>query len=160
MEDNKKSLFRQKSMESIESPEVLDQYLRVTSPGVWVIFGAVIAILLGTFVWAIFGTIQSSVSVAVVMDQDNQCALVPEEALQTVISERTVTVDGEAIELAPKSIEPVVVSEDWDVYVMLAGKLSAGDIVYPIPVSSHLEDGIYTGTIVTEKINPISFLLN
>lgn len=160
MKDSKKSLFRKKSIESIESPEVLDQYLRVTSPGVWVILSAVFVFLVGALVWSIFGTIESKTSVAVVMDQTQQCALVPEEALQAVIGERTVQVDGQDVSLAPKSIEPVAVTEDWDVYVMIAGDLKAGDIVYPIPVASPLADGVYTGTIVTETISPISFLLN
>lgn len=160
MENKKKSLFREKSMESIESPEVLNQYLRVTSPSVWIIFGAVIMILIGGFVWSVFGTIETTATVAVVIEEEYQCALVPAEALQTVISERTIIIDGQETELAPKSIEPVVVADDWDVYVILAGNLKTGDIVYPIPVKSELNDGVYTGTIVTESISPISFLFN
>ena len=44
MEDQQKSkLFREKSLKAIESPEALNDYLRVTSPGVWLVLAAVIA---------------------------------------------------------------------------------------------------------------------
>ena len=80
MEEKKNQLFRKKSLESIESPEVLDDYLRVTSPGVWMILGAVILLLVGMIVWGIFGHIDSEVEVAVVSDEKGMYCLVPEEA--------------------------------------------------------------------------------
>lgn len=36
MEDKSK-LFREKSVEAVSSPESLNDYLRVTSPGVWIL---------------------------------------------------------------------------------------------------------------------------
>ena len=45
--EKKANLFREKSLETIESPESLNDYLRVTSPGVWIILAAVIALLVG-----------------------------------------------------------------------------------------------------------------
>ncbi len=36
---NNTKLFREKSIESIESPEALNDYLRVTSPSIWLILG-------------------------------------------------------------------------------------------------------------------------
>ena len=44
---NKSSLFREKNLERLESPEKLNDYLRVTSPGVWMVLGAVIVLLVG-----------------------------------------------------------------------------------------------------------------
>ena len=44
---NKSSLFREKNLERLESPEKLNDYLRVTSPGVWMVLGAVIVLLIG-----------------------------------------------------------------------------------------------------------------
>ena len=34
---DKSKLFREKNLERLESPEQLNDYLRVTSPGVWMI---------------------------------------------------------------------------------------------------------------------------
>ena len=37
MEDNRQGLFRAKNIERIESPESMNDYLQVTSPGVWLV---------------------------------------------------------------------------------------------------------------------------
>lgn len=49
----KSKLFREKNLERLESPEQLNDYLRVTSPGVWMILSAVILLLIGVFIWAV-----------------------------------------------------------------------------------------------------------
>ena len=56
------SLFRKNSMEQITSPEQLNDYLRVTSPAVWVVLVAVILLLAGFLVWASFANIDSYVT--------------------------------------------------------------------------------------------------
>lgn len=44
-------LYRKASMERIESPEQLNDYLHVTNPSVWVLLTAVIVLLVGLLVW-------------------------------------------------------------------------------------------------------------
>ena len=41
---NSQSIFREKSIERLESPEKLNDYLRVTSPGVWLVLATVIVL--------------------------------------------------------------------------------------------------------------------
>ena len=53
------SLYRKESMERIQSPEQLNDYLRITNPTVWVILIAVILLLAGMLVWSSFATIDS-----------------------------------------------------------------------------------------------------
>ena len=53
------SLFRQSSMDRIRSPEQLNDYLRVTHPGVWVLLAAVAVLLAGLLIWGCFTTIGS-----------------------------------------------------------------------------------------------------
>ena len=54
----KTKLFREKNLERLESPEQLNDYLRVTSPGVWMILSAVVLLLIGVFIWGVFGRIK------------------------------------------------------------------------------------------------------
>lgn len=49
------SLFRQKSIDRVSSPEKLDDYIRVTTPSVWITLAAIVILLIGTIVWGIFG---------------------------------------------------------------------------------------------------------
>ncbi len=52
------SVFRQKSVDRVSSPEQLNDYIRVSSPGVWIILAAVIILLIGVFIWSAFGTVE------------------------------------------------------------------------------------------------------
>ncbi len=61
MAENNQTLFRKKAMERISSPEDLTSYLRVTSPGMWIILAAVIAMLVGLFAWSAVGTLETTV---------------------------------------------------------------------------------------------------
>ena len=55
-------LYRKGSMERIQSPEQLNDYLRVTNPGVWLLLTAVILLLAGLLVWGSFTYIDSVAS--------------------------------------------------------------------------------------------------
>ena len=160
MENNSQSLFRAKNMERIESPESMNDYLQVTSPGVWLVLSTVIVFLIGVCIWGVFGHIDSTAKVAVVTTEDETLCLVPEAALKSAINNRTISIDGKDYELAPETLNPEIISESTNIYWILAGDLSIGDIVYKIPLSQDLTEGVYSGTIVTETLSPISLLLN
>lgn len=165
MEEKKFKLFREKNLAKIESPEALDDYLQVTSPSVWLVLATVAVFLIGVCVWGIFGHIDSSVKVAVIADNEGEAVcLVPEKALTSAVEDRLVNVDGAEFELAPETLVPQVISEDTNIYWMLAGDLEIGDIVYNIPLSLNkdgaLDEGVYSGSIVTETLSPVSLLLN
>ena len=54
-----KELFRDKSIKRIASPDNLGEYLRVTTPAMWVVLTGVAIVLVGLFVWSYFVTIDS-----------------------------------------------------------------------------------------------------
>ena len=58
-------LFRKKSMERISSPEELHDYLRVTSPKLWMILGAIIILLAGFVVYASVANLENTASIRV-----------------------------------------------------------------------------------------------
>ena len=51
------SIFRQKSIDRISSPEQLHDYIKVSSPGAWLVLVAIIIFLVGALVWAVNGSI-------------------------------------------------------------------------------------------------------
>lgn len=55
--DQKKSIFREKNMEKVSSPESLNDYIRVTTPSVWIVLAALVVLLLGMLAWSIFGKV-------------------------------------------------------------------------------------------------------
>ena len=161
MEEKKEfKLFREKSLESIESPESMNDYLQVTSPGVWIVMAAVIAILFGAVLWGIFGRINTYVDVAVVSSSEEQICYVPYEKLESVISAGVVGVDGHEYALRMDlDTQTVIISEETNPYVRVAGEFQLGDVAVEIPIEAGLPEGIYTGTVMTESLQPISLLV-
>ncbi len=54
------SVFRKKSMDRVSSPEQLNDYIKVTTPSVWLVLIAVILLLAGMLAWSIFGTVEAT----------------------------------------------------------------------------------------------------
>ena len=52
-------IFRQKSMERVSSPEALNDYIRVTTPSVWIVLAALVVLLAGMLAWSILGTVEA-----------------------------------------------------------------------------------------------------
>ncbi len=162
-EEKRQSLFRKKSQEYIDSPEKLDNYLHVTSPGVWALLLAVIVLLIGSCVWGMTGRLETHITVAVIAEDGKCSAYVPESAIDAVVKFRDITVEDEKLTLEPDALEPIAVTDSTNIYVRLAGNLNVGDIVYQIPIAEEMEDlddGIYSGTVTTETISPAALLLN
>jgi len=55
------SIFRKSSLEKISSPEQLNDYIRVTSSGAWLLLLGLFAMLLAVGVWSVTGTIPDTV---------------------------------------------------------------------------------------------------
>lgn len=135
--NNQQNLFREKTIERISSPEKLTDYLRVTSPGIWAVLGAVIILLGGLFVWASIGTLETKADVKV-MVADHKAVIVADGA--------TVLAEGMPVQIATEKC--VIASTDSDDYGRIYGITEVS-----------LPDGTYDGTAVIEQIRPIDFLL-
>ena len=48
-------IFRKKSIDKVSSPEKLDDYIRVTTPSVWITLAAIAILLAGVIIWGFFG---------------------------------------------------------------------------------------------------------
>lgn len=53
-----KKIFRKMSLERVTAPEQLNDYIKVTTPSVWLILFATLILIVGTLFWAVFGKIQ------------------------------------------------------------------------------------------------------
>ncbi len=135
--EQKSNIFRQKSLDSISSPEQLTDYLRVTNPGIWAVLAAVILLFGGLFAWSMVGTLETLASGTAVVSDGTAQIIVTENA-GGVASGMTVRIGGDETEIA--SVE----EDDF-------GRISAY-----APVDK--ADGRYDVKIVVESIHPISFL--
>ena len=53
------SIFREKNIDKVSGPESLNDYIKVTTPSVWVVLISLVLLLLGIFAWSIFGRIET-----------------------------------------------------------------------------------------------------
>ena len=72
----------------------------------------VIVLLVGVCIWGFLGRIEATAPAAVVTDSSGSTCLVPASAVEGVLKNRTVKIDGEPRELVPDVLEPQVISED------------------------------------------------
>ena len=56
--NNNNSIFREKSLERVSSPEKLNDYIKVSNPSIWLVLAAIIILLIGATIYAIFGTVE------------------------------------------------------------------------------------------------------
>lgn len=155
-----KQLFRKSSIERVSSPEQLNDYIKVSNPGVWMILAAVIALLIGVCVWGIFGRLETKISTAGTCSNGVFTCYVTEESAAKIKSGMELNADGKTLSVSEISAKPVEVGADMDGYLLYLGGFSEGDWLYEIKADGALPDGTYKAEIVTESVSPMSFILN
>ena len=140
MAEQNSGIFRQKALERITTPEQLTDYLRVTNPGIWTLFAAIIILLGGLLVWSTVGTLETLADGVAEIKDDQAVIMVTENAGNEIASGMTVRIGSENFTIS------TVEKDDY------------GRAVAYAPISK--ADGKYDVKIVTESIHPIQFLFN
>lgn len=154
------NLFRKKSLDRISSPEQLNDYIRVSTPSVWMLLIAIVILLAGVCVWGVFGRMETTLPVAAVAQGGAVTAYVREEDVQQVEQGAAVSVAGTAGKVQSIAAEPVKVDVSFTEYMRHVGGLQEGEWVYPVTLDADCPDGVHGGQIVIDSVAPMSFVLN
>ena len=154
------SIFREKSLQRVSSPEQLNDYIRVTSPGIWLTLSAVIVLLVGFVVWGVVGSLETTLSAVVISRDGTAACYVKESEIDKIGLSDAGRLGSKEYTMKEMAAEPIVVDESFSDYALRVGGLSAGEWVYPMILGETLPDGVYEASIVTDKVSPISFLFN
>ncbi len=155
-------LFRKKSMERISSPEELHDYMRVTSPRLWMLLGAVAALLIGFIAYASTATIENTMPIKVRLEAFKSFVMVDEGVVDTNETVVTSTLPLTLMDVMNTGME-VRFGDDTGHVEWFGVMEETGDIsliinmarsYYPLP------DGEYDAELVLESTTPISFLWN
>lgn len=148
-------LFRQKSINRVSSPEQLNDYIKVSSPGIWGVLIAVVILLLGVCVWGVLGRLETTVP-AVVISQEGEIICCYDTDVEDQIEVGMfVRVNHEKLRIEYVSSSLERLPED-----MTIADHEAGQSVYTAGLDGELPDGVYEAEIVVESITPVSFLWN
>ena len=153
-------IFRKKSVDRMSSPEQLNDYIKVTNPGVWMALAAIVILLIGVCVWGIFGKLETKLSVAAV-SQDGQTVLyVKEDNVASVQENMSVYIGYHSYTVVSVSTQPVAVSEEISEYARHTGGLNMGEWVYIVRINGNMPDGAYKAQIVIDSVSPLYFVFN
>ncbi len=54
-----KDLFRKSSLDRISSPEMLNEYIKISRPSIWILLGAILVLVIAAAIWASTAVITS-----------------------------------------------------------------------------------------------------
>ncbi len=155
------TIFRQKSLEQISSPEQMNDYIRVSSPSVWMILAAVIVLLAGVCVWGVFGHLDTAVQTGGVCTDGRLTVFVGEADYDKIKEDAVISVDGAEYAVTEAAGAPVRVDDQIDPYVVHIAGFSDGEWVYSLQADApELADGVYAVSVITERVRPLNFVLN
>lgn len=138
------SVFREKSLQRISSPEELDRYIRVSNPSVWIVLSAILVLLTGFIIWGIFGRLETVVSVNGTVENGEMVAVLPYDDLNSAKVKQDMFVymdDNQVGKVSNVSVNP------------------NGERVARFSTTK-LADGKYTLGVMVESINLMYFIFN
>ena len=155
-------LFREKSLERVSSPEQLNDYIRVTNPSVWIALLAVIFLLIGICVWAVFGRLDTVLNVGATTEGDRTVCYVKESDIESLSPGLMVLIDEETYEISEIALQPIQIDEGFPDYLAHLSKIRQGEWAYAVVLdgAAGSDGGIYEAQIVIERIAPMSFVIN
>ncbi|MGN0813931.1 MAG: hypothetical protein ACI4MH_01710 [Candidatus Coproplasma sp.] len=153
-------IFRKESVDRMSSPEQLNDYIKVTNPGVWMALAAIAILLIGICVWGFFGKLETTLNVAAVSENGRIVCYVKEENVSKITDNLTVRINDGEYTVTSVASRPVTVTDELSEYALHVGDLKIGEWVYVVSLDGQLEDGDYKAQIVLDSVSPMFFVFN
>lgn len=167
-ETEQKSLFREKSMDKIQSPEQLNTYIKVSNAGVWMVMAAMVIFLAGALIWGFLGRIPVYGTAVAKVDARQVEIYMPYQQMENEqlpdVLRFEIGDSNFTISLSGQDIEPTEITEHEidriDSLTAYKGDLRVGDWVYVFRGEIDYPDGVYDCKVVTKEYTPITFITN
>ena len=150
----------------ITSPEQLNNYIRITSPGVWIVLSAIAALLAGLFVWLFTGQLEVSLTARIFTSGSESLAFVSAEhaaelkpgmRVRTYEPESTGTITDIAQESWPFAKIAEAVGKD---NTSALGIYDDGRKLFRVAIHfTNAPQGISQAVLILDTVKPASFLL-
>lgn len=157
---DKNSIFRKQSVDSVSSPEQLNDYIKTSNPSVWILLGAIIILLCGVCVWGIFGRLNTVATVGAVSADSQLTLYIPESYEGKIKAGTAVKVGGSEFTIHHITASPVQLGSGTDAYALHASNLAQGDFAFIATADSTLSDGSYDADVIIDSVTPMSFITN
>ena len=156
-------LFRKKSVDRISSPEALHDYMRVTSPRLWMILAAVVLLLAGFIVYASTATMENAMPIRVqIQKYQAETGGETEKPETQDITYVSATLPLDQMESVKTGMKLRLGNEEGHVSWIYTGE--GDDMITVVFEMDHpylpMDEGEYDAELVVESTTPISFLWN
>ena len=148
-------IFREKSIDRVSSPEQIDDYVKISNPGIWIIAFAAVFLVIGILIWSVFGKVDKTVNGVAYAEYGNVLIYVEENIADEIKPGSEVRVGEEKLVMRKKYGDPVRADESYGEYFFHLGGFMPGDWLYTMSTDGPLPDGIYEAVIVMESKSPI-----
>ncbi len=156
-----KNLFRKSSIDRVNSPEQLNEYIRVANPSIWIILIAVIVTLAGVIIWGVFGKMETKVQTCVSVNGNTAVCYVSAEDAARLKEGMPVTAENVAGTVKSIPTAPILIGDDISDYILYLTGFSKGSFCYAVEVElSGVADGVYRAVITVDSVSPISFVIH
>lgn len=135
-----RTIFRKKSLDRINSPESLNEYIKVANPGMWILLISIIVLLCGALVWAYFGTVNTWENAIVYVSEGQAYCQVNQSAAEKVQNGMQIVVDSYEGTIGQKIDD----SKEGTTFL----------------VNINIPDGVYEAKILVESISPKMLIFN
>ena len=142
--------MEEKKLRKVDSPEQLNQYIRLSNPGVWILLIAIVVLLIGICAWGFFGKIDTKITTVAISGDYNSYVYIKEADLEKVKNGMNVEIET----------TPEKVTDELSEYARHLGNFQIGEWVYKCRLNKNLREGTYGANIVVESIAPMVFVIN
>lgn len=129
--DAEKSSVPEASRDDL-TPQGLDDYIHVTSPGTWIILLAVIVFLSGVCIWGMNGKLESIRTMPAQVENGTTVCYADSSTVVEIKEGMTVRIGTISGTVTAVSATPVKVTGDMDHYLLDQGDMQEGDWAYPV----------------------------
>lgn len=154
------NLFRNKTLKKISSPEQINDYIKTSNPSIYIILSAVVILIVGALIWAVFGELELVVTSVTVCESKEAYCYISENDMEKIGANTYVRINSTEYKLGEKSSLPILASEIISPYGLHIGGIGDDEWVYAVQIEAMLDDGLYSTDIVIESVSPISLLMN
>ena len=152
-----KNLFRQETLDHISSPEELHDYMKVTSPRLWMILAAVVALLVGFIVYASVATLENKLDV-----KAEVYVYTDPETGKRFVDDFMVIIPDEKKDLVQREMVVRFAGYEGKIeYIIQNKEATEAHVSFEQPIdATNIAEGTYDAEVVLEQVSPIKFLIN
>lgn len=146
------------SNKKVSSPEQLNDYIKISNVGVWMLLGVLIVFLASVFVWGVFGSLKTTVNTVGVCENGSiVCYMESTNGVEVGNKVKIGDAEGEVVSVSQEPVSASTISAQYDEYTVYS--LSPADWSYEVTIESgDCPDGVANVVIISESVKPISFI--